>query len=57
MESPNQALAKLIMDRLVKEKLLSDKDGKKLEPLLASGKLKADDWRLALETMPAAEKP
>ena len=49
MESPSLQLADKILDRLVKEHLLSEGDKAKLRTKLAEGKLRAEDWRFALE--------
>lgn len=48
MESPSLQLADKILDRLVKEQLLSEEDKDKLRTKLAEGKLRAEDWRLAV---------
>ena len=37
------------MDRLVREKLISAEAAKRLQPKLAEGKLRSEDWRLAIE--------
>jgi hypothetical protein len=44
-------LAAKIIARLVDEKLLTAKSGKKILPKLAEGKLRPEDWRLPLETV------
>jgi len=49
MDTPSKQLAGKIMDRLIAEKLMSPDDRKKLLPKLADGKLKQEDWRLAVE--------
>ncbi len=49
MDTPSQALAARIADRLVSEGLLTADAAKKLQPKLAEGKLRAEDWRLPLE--------
>lgn len=49
MDTPSQVLAAKIVDRLVQEKLLTPEAAKKLSPLLAEGKLRAEDWRLPIE--------
>jgi hypothetical protein len=54
MTDPNQELAEKTIERLVKEGLLSEKEGNKLSPGMASGTLNQDDWRVALEN--SAEK-
>lgn len=45
----SEQLAGKIIQRLIDEKLLSANDGKKLVPKLAAGKVRAEDWRLAVE--------
>lgn len=50
MDTPSQKLAAKIIDRLVSEKLLDAEAGKKLSPKLAAGKIRAEDWRLPIET-------
>ena len=49
MDTPSQKLAKKIVDRLVREKLVTQQDADKIFPKLADGKLQAEDWRLPLE--------
>lgn len=49
MDTPSQALAAKITDRLVQEGLLSPNGAKRLKPKLAEGKLTSEDWRLAIE--------
>lgn len=49
METPSQTLASKIAQRLSDEQLLSTEVAQKLSSQLASGTLKAEDWRLALE--------
>ena len=50
MDTPSKKLATKIIDRLVSEKLLDAESGKKLLPKLEAGKLRAEDWRLPIET-------
>jgi transcriptional regulator CtsR len=45
----SEQLAGKIIQRLIDEKLLSANDGKKLVPKMATGKVRAEDWRLAVE--------
>lgn len=45
----SEQLAGKIVQRLIDEKLLSANDGKKLVPKMATGKVRAEDWRLAVE--------
>jgi hypothetical protein len=56
VESPSELLAARIIEQLTAEKLVSQGDGKKLAAKLAAGKLRAEDWRLAIEkSMPEVE--
>jgi len=55
MDSPSQQLASRILNRLIEEKLLASSDHKKLLSKLSEGKLRAEDWRLAIELVPAKE--
>lgn len=54
MSTPSIELAKQIFLRLVAEQLVTDDDAKKLATKLADGKVRAEDWRLAIEK--AADK-
>jgi transcriptional regulator CtsR len=45
----SEQLAAKIIQRLIDEKLLSANDGNKLIPKVATGKVRAEDWRLAAE--------
>lgn len=49
MDTPSEQLAATVMERLIKEKLLSSDDRKKLLTKLGDGKLRPEDWRLAIE--------
>ncbi len=49
VETPSQALARQIVERLVREKLISAEAAEKLQPQLAAGKLRAEDWALPIE--------
>lgn len=49
MASPSDELAKKICDRLSNEGLLTLEDVKRFSEKLATGKVKAEDWRLAVE--------
>lgn len=49
MNTPSEQLASNIVNRLVAEGLVSEAQGKRLEPLLATGKATAEDWRLPVE--------
>jgi hypothetical protein len=47
-ETPPQALARMIVVRLVSEGLLSQAAASSLQARLAAGTLKAEDWRLLI---------
>jgi len=49
MDTPSQALAARITERLVRENLITAEAAKRLQPKLAEGTLRAEDWRLLLE--------
>ncbi len=49
METPSQLLAEKIMERLIREGLLTAQAAKTMQPKLAEGKLRAEDWRLPIE--------
>ena len=49
MDTPTQALAVKITERLVREKLISDSAAKQIQPRLAEGKMRPEDWRLPVE--------
>ena len=49
MDTPSQALAARITERLVREGLVTAAAAKKLQPGLSEGKLRAEDWRLPIE--------
>ncbi len=49
MDTPSQALAAKITERLVREGLVTAEAAKKIQPKLADGKLRAEDWRLPIE--------
>lgn len=49
MSTPSQELAKKILARLTTEKLVTDDDAKKLTAKMADGKLRPEDWKLAIE--------
>jgi hypothetical protein len=48
-QDPSKRLAIAILERLVREQLLSKSEARKLVPGLAGGKLKPQDWRHAIE--------
>lgn len=56
MDTPSERLASKIMDRLVESNLLAPDDRAKLLSKLAEGKVRAEDWRLAIELAPGREK-
>lgn len=56
METASEKLATQILDRLIELKILAPGDRDKLFSKLAEGKLKAEDWRLAIELAPDKEK-
>ena len=49
MDAPAADLAKKIVDRLVEEKLISEKSADKFVKDLANGKVRQEDWRTAVE--------
>ena len=49
MDTPSQALAAKITERLLAEGLITADAAKKIQPKLAEGKLRAEDWRLPIE--------
>ncbi|NCC31653.1 MAG: hypothetical protein EOM24_06440 [Chloroflexia bacterium] len=49
IETPTEALARKIVERLVQERLITSAAAAKLQPKLAAGKLSAEDWRLPIE--------
>jgi hypothetical protein len=49
MDTPSKALAVKITERLVREGLVTAEAAKKMQPKLAEGKLRAEDWRLPIE--------
>lgn len=56
METPSGQLAARILKRLVEEKLLTPNNQEKLMDRLADGKVKSEDWRIAIELSQAKEK-
>jgi len=50
MDTPSSKLAEVIIEKLVSEKLLNSEQQKRLFPKLVEGKMKSEDWRLAVET-------
>ncbi len=48
-ETPSQTLARQIVTRLVKERLIGERATGTLTQQLADGKLRAEDWRLPIE--------
>jgi hypothetical protein len=49
METPSQLLAARIVERLVREGLVTADAAMKIQPKLADGMLAAEDWRLPVE--------
>jgi len=49
MDTPSQALAAKITERLVREGLITAEAANKLQPKFAEGKLRPEDWRLPIE--------
>ncbi len=49
MSSPSQDLANRIILKLVEEKLIQADDKETMTVKLSQGKLRQDDWRLAVE--------
>lgn len=48
-DKPSSKLAEKILNRLVLEKLISEKEAKKVLNNLVEGKMRAEDWSLILE--------
>jgi hypothetical protein len=55
MNSPSQELAKIIVEKLVKHKLLLSDDSAKMTTGFTTGNLKQEDWRLIIEKAIDAE--
>jgi hypothetical protein len=49
MDTPSEKLARKIIDRLIREGLVTEQAGNKMLTKLAEGTLQAEDWRLPLE--------
>ena len=49
MNTPSQALAAKIINRLVSEGIMTADVAKKIQPMLADGKMRVEDWRLPIE--------
>lgn len=49
MKTPDQEVSDRIIQEFRKKKLFSEKDILKIGPLLAQGKVQAEDWRLFFE--------
>lgn len=49
MDKPSDTLSKRITDRLVKEGLVTEVAAKKIQSSMASGRMRAEDWRLPIE--------
>jgi hypothetical protein len=54
MHSASDELAAIIIERLVRELLLSKSEARKILRKLAEGSLTAEDWRAALQRSTAA---
>ncbi len=54
MDSASDELAASIIERLVRERLLSKPEARKILSKLAKGSLTAEDWRAALQRSTAA---
>jgi hypothetical protein len=50
MSTPSEKLAERIVERLVRERLLSRQEARKILTKLGQGKLQPEDWRAAIET-------
>lgn len=49
METPSQTLAATIIERLIREGVITAEAAKAIQPKLAEGKLRGEDWRLPIE--------
>lgn len=49
MDTPAHKLSEKIIERLVADKLLAAEAGKKLVAKIAEGKLRSEDWHVALD--------
>jgi hypothetical protein len=49
MTIPSHELAKIVLERLALEKLITSDDAKKMIDKYAEGKLRQEDWRLSIE--------
>lgn len=47
--SPSQVLAERVVQRLIAEGLLAPGDATRIQTRLVDGKLKPEDWRVAIE--------
>lgn len=56
MDTPSAQLAAKIVERLIEERLLTADDQKKLLSKLGDGKIKPEDWRLAIELAGSKER-
>lgn len=56
-ETPAEALAKKIAERMKKETLLDPDRANRFSASLAAGKLKDSDWRLEIESAATAKNP
>ena len=49
MDKPSQKLSQKIIERLIQEKLLTQQQGKQILPKIEEGKIRTEDWKLAIE--------
>ena len=49
MDTPSQTLAAKITEHLLHENLISETAAKQIQPRLAEGKMRPEDWRLPIE--------
>jgi len=57
MNSPSEKLAAIIAERLVRERLLSRQEARKIFAKLAEGKLRPEDWRALVELSASPKRP
>ena len=49
MNTPSEELANMILVKLVAESCVTKEDAEKMLAKMATGKLRAEDWKLAME--------
>lgn len=49
MKTPSEELANMILEKLVAESCITKEDAEKLLIKMATGKIRAEDWKLAME--------